>query len=244
MKNRRYSYIRGKQDLEDELKTMIGYANHKLEIEKEFTKYILPYINNKKVFEPCCGIGYLANRLSKLTPTSEYYCIDQNPYLIKEAKRRYQSDKLKFYLVDMYDLPNYEKEFDVSYIFNSLMVLPHYDQMMEDLIKVTKDHIFISSLFYDGWIDFNIKIREWKMEAGKKDYNKYYNVYSMQKFEDYMINNLGVKKVEFIPFNIDMDLERKNKDRMGTYTVAIDDNSKMEITGIVVKNWFFSKITI
>ena len=245
MKNRRYDYIRGKQDLEDELQTMRSYADHQLEIEKAFIKYIYPYIHNKdlNIFEGCCGIGYLANHLSELSPKSKFYCIDQCNKMIEEANRRFYSDNLKFRCIDIYDIKNAEKTFDISYVFNTLMVIPHYDEILKKLMSLTKDYIFFSSLFYDGWIDYDIKIREWKMNAGKRDYNKYYNVYSLQKFREFAIEN-GAKDVEWAPFNINIDLKRENKDRMGTYTLSLKDDKKVEITGILLKEWYFIKVSL
>lgn len=45
--------------------------------------------------------------------------------------------------------------------------LPYYAQLFKSLFAVTKKHIFLSGLFYDGDIDFEIKVREFKKESGK-----------------------------------------------------------------------------
>jgi len=43
-------------------------------------------------------------------------------------------------------------------------------------------------LFYEGDIDFEIKIREFKKESGKKKFNAYYNVYSLPQLRNFYMD--------------------------------------------------------
>jgi ubiquinone/menaquinone biosynthesis C-methylase UbiE len=242
MVDMKYKYIRGTQDLQDELDTMKKFSKSKLDIQIEFENFIKPYIVNKKlnILEVCCGIGYLANSLKNISPDSNFTCIDQTKEFIKYAKNNYERDGLKFIHKDMYDI---DGEYDVAYVFNSLLSIPHYNKLMTLLSKIVKKHIFVFSTFYHGDIDFEIRIREYIMDSGKESYNKYYNVYSIPEFERCMYN-LGAKNIEWKKFNINRIIQQKNKNRMGAYTLKLYDDKLIELTGIILKEYYSGRIDL
>jgi len=104
------------------------------------------------------------------------------------------------------------------------------------LFSLTKKHIFLSSLFYDGDIDFEIKVREFKKEAGKENFNSYYNVYSYPHFEKF-VYSLGAKKIESFNFEIEKDIPKPSKDIMGTYTERLESGKRLQISGAVIMSW-------
>jgi len=242
--DRHWKYVRDKDDLNDELKAMFGYADKKLEIEKFFTNKITPYIQNQKlrIFEPCCGIGYLASHLSEISPESTFYCIDQTKEFIDIANQRYKSDRVKFECEDVYNIEN-GKPYDISYNFASLMIIPYYDEMLKKMFEFTGSTIFIFSLFYDGNIDFQVRIREWNTSAGKKDWNSFLNVYSKPQFENYAYK-LGATNVEWDDFNIPFEIEKKDMHRMGAYTYKLCDGSIIEMSGVIQKHWKLVRIDL
>ena len=137
----------------------------------------------------------------------------------------------------------YKKKFDVSISWKTISWLPYYDQMLKDLIHITKNHIFLSSLFYEGDIDFEIKVREFKKESGQDGFNSYYNVYSLPQFKKF-VYSLGVKNIEVYNFDIDIDIPRPPIDQMGTYTVKLENSKKLQISGAVVMSWKIIRIDL
>ena len=121
--------------------------------------------------------------------------------------------------------------------------LPYYDQMLRDLLHMTKNHIFLSSLFYEGDIDFEIKVREFKKESGQDGFNSYYNVYSLPQFKKF-VYSLGVKNIEVYNFDMDIDIPRPAIDQMGTYTVKLENSKKLQISGAVVMYWKVIRIDL
>ena len=115
--------------------------------------------------------------------------------------------------------------------------------MLRDLIHITKNHIFLSSLFYEGDIDFEIKVREFKKESGQDGFNSYYNVYSLPQFKKF-VYSLGVKNIEVYNFDIDIDIPRPPIDQMGTYTVKLENSKKLQISGAVVMYWKVIRIDL
>lgn len=235
-----FQYFKGNSDKDFNIASMKKYTNAPQEIDKFFGQIISPFIKDKelKILDACCGVGHLSSFLSVLSPQSKFLGVDGASYLIEEAQMLYKDNKnLSFEVGDVYDLPNkYKKEFDISLSWKTLSWLPYYDRMLGALIAVTKKHIFLSSLFYDGDIDFEIRVREFKKEAGKENFNAFYNVYSFPNFKRF-IERIGVQNMEARDFEIGIDLPRGSLDQMGTYTAKLENGKRLQISGVVVMNW-------
>ena len=131
----------------------------------------------------------------------------------------------------------------MSVNWKTISWLPYYDQMLKDLIHMTKNHIFLSSLFYEGDIDFEIKVREFKKESGKDGLIRYYNVYSLPQFKKF-VYNLGVKNIEVHNFDIGIDVQKPPIDVMGTYTEKLENGKRIQISGAVLMLWKIIRIDI
>jgi len=244
---RRYTYFDGKKDKDFNINEMRKYVEKKQEIDKFLEKLITPIIKDKdfKILDACCGIGHIPYFLSDISPRSTFLGVDQTPYLIEEARKLCLDKKnISFEVADIYDLPaRYQKTFDISLNLKTISWLPYYDQFLKAMISVTKKHIFLSSMFYDGDIDFEIKVREFKKEAGKAGYNSYYNVYSYPHFQEF-VYGLGVKNIEAYDFEIDIDIPKPPRDMMGTYTVKLENGKRLQISGAVVMSWKIIRIDL
>ncbi len=115
--------------------------------------------------------------------------------------------------------------------------------MLKELVAVTKDHIFVSSLFYDGDIDFITQVREFKTETGKEYFNDYYNVYSLPRFKKFVFG-LGAKNVESYDFDISIDLPKPPIDQMISYTEKLENGKKLQLSGAVVLYWKVIRIDL
>jgi len=244
---RQYLYFKGEKDKDFAIASMKKYVDNKQEIDRFLEKSITPLIKGKtlKILDACCGIGHICYFLSEISPQSTFLGVDQTLYLVKEAKRLCEDKKnISFEVDDVYNFPSkYPKEFDISIIWKTISWLPYYDQILRALVAVTKKHIFISSLFYDGDIDFEIKVREFKKEAGKDGFNAFYNVYSFPHFKDF-VYGLGVKNIEASDFEIGIDIPRPPIDQMGTYTLKLENGKRLQISGAVVMWWKIIRVDL
>jgi len=242
-----YRYFQGNYDKEFNIKNMRKYLDDKQELDKFLEEIISPIITNKKlkIFDSCCGIGHISYLLSNISPESTFFGIDQSEYLIDVAKEISKNKKnLSFIVGDVSDFSNkLHKEFDISINWKTLSWLPYYDQMIKDLVSMTKKYIFISSLFYDGDIDFEIKVREFKKELGKERFNSFYNVYSLPRFKEFVFG-LGIKNIEVYNFDINIDIPQPPIDQMGTYTIRLENSKKLQISGAVVMYWKVIRIDL
>jgi len=247
LRDREFTYFEGEKDKTFNLNSMKKYANTRQELDKRLEELITPVIKGKdlKIIDIACGIGHIIHLLSEISQKSHFHGIDQTPYLIEEACRINSDNQLATFEVgDIYNLADkYRKCFDISISWKVLSWLPYYDEMLKALLTVTKNHVYISSLFYDGDIDFEIKVREYKKEQGKQGFNSYYNVYSLPHFKDYAFN-LGVKNIEVYNFDIGIDLPKPPIDQMGTYTIRREDGKRFQISGAVVMYWKIIKLDL
>jgi SAM-dependent methyltransferase len=102
---------------------------------------------------------------------------------------------------------------------------------------------FLSSLFYDGDIDFEIKVKPYKIKSSDESQFFYYNVYSLPKFKEF-VYNLGAKNIDITDFELDIDLEKPFIDTMGTYTEKLVDGRRLQISGVVLMQWKIIRIDL
>src|SRR5690348_9107677 len=151
---------------------MRKYYQTKQEIDKFLEELIRPYIENQSldIIDVCCGLGHILNILQKISPNSRLLGIDETDYLISEA--RILNKNIDFKIANAYHL-EMKKTFDICINWKTLSWLKYYKKMLKSLFKITRKHIFVSSLFYDGDIDFQTRVIEYNKEQKVSRYNVY-----------------------------------------------------------------------
>jgi ubiquinone/menaquinone biosynthesis C-methylase UbiE len=198
-----------------------------------------------KVLDACCGYGRLIHFLNEFNPKQNYIGIDYMEELIKDAKERFASfDNISFEKGNvMYLAEKYYKEFDIAINYKTLSWLPYYKTIIEQLFKVTKQKIYITSLFYDGDIDFITKIYPEAQNADENTFS-FLNTYSFPKFKKYCIS-LGAKKVNSIDMHLNFDIAKfKDENILQTYTIKTQEDLFLEVTGNIILNWKLVEIVL
>jgi len=243
-----YQYFKGEKDKDFYVKSMQKYVDEKQELDKALEDMLAPYLNSglRRILDICCGIGHLIYHLSSRFPMATFVGIDQTSYLIDEARKLCAGRSVKFFCHDVLDthfIANEYAKFDVVICWKTLSWIPHYREMVPILFKFAKDVIFISSLFYDGDIDFTTQVREYQKESGEDGPNAYYNIYSYPRFVDYC-HNFGAKNVEAIDFEMPIDLPKGDPNHMGTYTLKLENGKRLQMSGAVPMLWKIVKIEL
>lgn len=246
--NQEQPYLDVKNERAFHFSEMKRYVEEKQEMDKMLEKLISPYISRKKtrILEAGCGIGHLLYWLNQMSPESIFLGVDQTPFYIDEgAKKLHEGAKnISFEVGKIEDLTSkYPKAFDFSVSRMVISWIPYYETFVKALLAMTKKHTFISSLFYDGDIDFITKVREFQSESGKKDFTRYYNVYSLPQFKKFVLS-LGAKNIDVQNFEMPIDILRGPIDRMGTYTEKLEDGRRLQISGAVLMNWKWIRIDL
>jgi SAM-dependent methyltransferase len=237
------------EDRKRAISSMRAYVDNKPEQVKFFEELIRPYLVDQDVtvLDACCGMGDLTYFLSLLNPKAKFVGIDRAVFLLEEGRKSFSDNpNITFQEADLYDLTSTlgPKSFDLAVCKQTLSWLPDYQQPVRELMNVTRKSIFASSLFYDGRIDFETRVREYVTEAGKDDFNAYYNVYSFPVFREFCIA-AGAKDVVGFDFNIGIDLPRsENIDRMGSYTVKLENGDRLQISGALLLPWKIVRIDV
>lgn len=247
MENRERVHYDGEKDKEYIISSFKKCVTKKREMDAYLEELISPFIKSKKknILDACCGIGHIPYFLSEISPDSKFLGIDQTSYLVEEGKKLCHSKpNISFVNEDVYNISKkFKKSFDISINWRTLSWLPYYDQMVKELIAVSKEHVFISSLFYDGDIDFITQVREFKTETGKEKFNDYYNVYSLPQFKKFVFE-LGAKNIEAYDFDINIDLPKPPIDQMVSYTEKLADGKRLQLSGAVVLYWKIIRIDL
>lgn len=240
-KNRKeISYFRGALDKKRTLRSMQKYITKKQELDKALEKLLAPILKSdaSSVLDVCCGIGHLIYHLHEKFPHVQFLGIDETPYLVKEAKQLLKGAKnVRFEIGDLYNLPRtHRKAFDTTICWKTLTWLPSYEHALRAMLAATRKHIFVSSLFYEGNIDYEIRVREYEKERGAAGEKTYHNIYSLPRFKRFA-KSLGAKRVSVYDFSIGIDLPRGPVDHMGTYTLTLKNNTRLQMSGALPMPW-------
>jgi hypothetical protein len=116
--------------------------------------------------------------------------------------------------------------------------LESYDEVLKSFFKTKPDWILLTSLFYDGLVDAQIKITDWtKSVAGKKGRQTFYNIYSIPRFTDFAEKS-GYRLDCASPFQLPIDLDRPSDKGMGTYTIKRDTGERIQVSGPLMMPWY------
>ncbi|HKG62173.1 MAG TPA: class I SAM-dependent methyltransferase [Pyrinomonadaceae bacterium] len=236
------------REREHALQSMRAYLRNKPEQVKFFEEIAGPYLKDDvSVLDACCGIGDLIYFLTQLNPNARFTGVDKAEFLIDEARTHFAGNpNVTFERGDIYALSDQfdKNSFDLSVCKQTLSWLPSYEEPVKQLMAVTRRAIFISSLFYDGRIDFETRVREHTTDTGRDGYNAFYNVYSFPIFKEFCLSH-GAKDVVGFDFNIRLDLPKPaNPDRMGTYTVQLQSGERLQISGALLMPWKIVRIDL
>ena len=142
--------------------------------------------------------------------------------------------------LDCYHLnPDLKNRYKGIVSFQTLSWLPEYYEAIRCMTELGADWIALSSLFYEGDIDYTIQLKDYTRASNEKVYTEYYyNIYSLVKIRE-RFAELGYKKFKYKYFDIDIDLPRPEKDGLGTYTKKLEDGSRIQISAGLMLPWYF-----
>lgn len=198
--------------------------------------------NPKNILDIGCGLGANLNYMATRYPNSTFAGIDINKSLVTRGNiifKKRKLDNCKLEIGDLYELKkNYRGSFDGIISLQTLSWLPSYELPIKEMIKLKPEWIAISSLFYNGFVECEIKVRDYTKVGKKKPEEVFYNVYSLRLIQELFKKN-GYKKFKYMPFIIDVDIKKNKDGRMGTYTLKTENGSRLQISGPLLMNWYF-----
>ena len=202
-------------------------------------------LNNKNLIDFACGNGANLFYLKKNFSPNNLFGIDFNKSLIKFANNLKIKNKIKnisFKLVNVLKIKNsYKNKFDIATCLQTISYFNDYKVLMAQMAKLNPKYICVSGLFWEGLIDFQIRVNHLKNSSYKRKikYFDNYNIFSLQNYISFM-KKLGYKKNYIKKFVIDKKINpKKDKNKfMSTYTYLINKKN-IQFSGPLLMNWFF-----
>jgi len=132
------------------------------------------------LLEVGCGSGLICHcLLAHGFPKLKYSGGDVSEKMLELARKRYP--EISFRNLDIFDLDLEDRSIDNVICIHVLQHLPHYEDAVRELMRVTKKRLYIVSWFQDEeQISFTKPAEKW---ANQRFFN---NRYSLRKFEDFV----------------------------------------------------------
>jgi ubiquinone/menaquinone biosynthesis C-methylase UbiE len=199
------------------------------------------------IIDVASGAGANIYHLSKTLPNAKWTALDYADNFFAIGKEFIKNIDCAFVKGDLFELEKTfgPKIFDISFSIQTLSWLPTYEKALEEMLKVTKQWVFVTSLFTDFRVDATIKIQQYSNDESSNDTESsfFYNVYWLDKFKDFCLKH-GAKEIISKDFVIDVDLEPPMSKLMGTYTVKLADQSRLQLSGPLLMPWKFIAIKL
>jgi hypothetical protein len=222
------------------------YYSNQIINPKESTKYIFKIfkkkkLNNLSTLDLACGNG--ANLIllkKKFDNKKKCLGLDVNKNLLSDGSVSHDFKDLELKYGNILRLNrNLKNKFQLITSFQTLSWLNDYHEASMEIMSLNSKYIFISSLFWEGLIDFKIKLNFLKdgTFSREKLFHNYYNIYSLNNFLDLYEKN-NYKKILCKKFEIKKNLYNIYKKRMGTYTIK-KNKKKIQMSGPILMNWYF-----
>jgi ubiquinone/menaquinone biosynthesis C-methylase UbiE len=192
-----------------------------------------------EVLEAGCGGGAKMLHLADLFPGAHWTGVDANEEALAIGRERLDPERFELVRGDLMELERDfgAKQFDVSFSLMTLLNLEDYERAIEQMLTVTRERVFILSLFTESEIDAFIRLR-CRMAGPNEETAAFYNVYSLARFEQFC-RGLGAREVFAEPFEIDLDIPRPTHGGMGTWTERMAGGRRLQFSGPLAMPWWF-----
>lgn len=227
----------------------IAYHNRQYQQIYRSTEKFVEWLENKGILtkdmpqnicDMACGGGANINYLSSKYTNSNFVGIDCDQDCIIYGNEHIKKSNCQLHWGDWFSLDaKWVNQFDGIISFQTLSWLSEYQNPLKQLALLNPKWIALSSLFYEGDIEYTIKLKDYYRPQKDKEYEEmYYNIYSLIRIEKYF-KLLGYTKFEYIPYDIDIDLPKAESLDIGTYTVKTADNRRLQVSGALMMPWYF-----
>jgi SAM-dependent methyltransferase len=129
------------------------------------------------------------------------------------------------------------RRFDLVLSIQTLLVLPHYEKALDELLAMTGDWLIVTSLFTDFHVDARVEVWDWTWSPDCQG-PYYYSVFSVARFREFCTSR-GFREVASRDFAIDIDLPRPAGGGLKTFTESLADGRRLQFTGPIFQPWKF-----
>lgn len=158
-----------------------------------------------------------------------------NEFADEDVKKRVTLETGDWYNLD----PKFVNAFDGVVTVQALSWLEEWKKPLDKIIDLNPKWIGLSSLFYEGRIDFQVKVMDYERNNEIGDHEEtYYNIYPIPMVKEYLAER-GYSVFEYAPFEIDIDIPKPDHSDLGTYTVKTEEGKRLQISAAMLMPWYF-----
>jgi SAM-dependent methyltransferase len=192
-----------------------------------------------------CGAGALIHYLNRQILGLRWTGVDiAGKVLFPKSREFFERDRLDARLL-CGDFSRLESvvdgaRFDLVLCTQVVSYIAGYEDLLTQLMSVTRGWLFLSGLFTEFDIDVTIAASDYTWPEGVNGpYN--YNVYGLPRFRSHC-EKLGADRFLAEPFVIDIDLPAPGHGGLGTYTRLDAEGARMQFSGPIYLPWHFVAI--
>lgn len=199
----------------------------------------LPLRGGIKILDMACGAAANTFYRAEKYPNINFTGIDYEQSYLDLCELHASNVTLE--QGDWYNIDKkYVGKFDGIISFQSLLLFPDYKEPLIKLIELNPKWVALTSLFYEGKMNFYTKIDNYEDDIKNWGSEKYfvYNIYSLPMIKE-LFAEYGYTHFEYKKFEIDIDLPKPEKPGLGTYTVQTVDGGRLQISAALLMPWYF-----
>lgn len=189
-----------------------------------------------------CGAGANIFHLSKLVPGYRWTGTDiagKVTFAVGRPKLVEAGLKVKLLQGDFYKLTETVRghRFDLVLCLQTIMAIPRYEPLLEQLLAVTRGWLFVSSLFTSFDVDvLNRTVDYTRPKGAQRGWQ--INIFGLRRFRDFCRSRGALEIVER-EFEIDLDLEPPESGGLNSYTRKDEAGRRLLFTGPIYQPWRF-----
>jgi SAM-dependent methyltransferase len=189
-----------------------------------------------------CGAGANIYHFARTFPLYRWTGVDLAGDLTFSIGRpRFQEAGLEVELIqgDFYELTELvgSRRFDLVLCLQTLLGVPRYEPLLEQLLRGTRGWLVVSSLFTEFDVDvFNDAVDYTRPYDAQRGWH--FNAYSLRRFRD-LCRAGGAREIVDREFEIDIDLPPPASGGLNTYTQKREDGHRLQFTGPIYQPWRF-----
>lgn len=180
-----------------------------------------------KFLDVGCATGEMIYYLLQRFPNAIFTGIDNQTQLLSQAKKKKELMNTTF--IDA-DALTYRGELqDIVTCFGVLGIFDQFEPLLTNLVSNTKPggRIYIHGLFND--VDIDVRVY-YKDHQNGIDWNRGFNIFSSIQLSKWLESR--VASWRFIPFELEVDIPRRNDTPHRAYTAKLEDGKRITINGL------------
>jgi SAM-dependent methyltransferase len=134
------------------------------------------------------------------------------------------------------------RKFELVLCIQTFTVLPSYDRLLEQLLKVTEGWLVLTSPFTDFNVDARIEVRDYTWPPQEQG-SHFSSVFSLPRLRAFC-ESRGFREWIVEDFEIDKDLPIPPSGGLTTYTQRLADGRRLQFTGPIFLPWKFIALKV